>query len=277
MTTLAPPVGSSTATPPTPGAPRFRDNLRSEWTKTRSVRSTLWTVLCAAALGVGLSALISALTSAEYAKGDLREHLVWDPTSISTSGLSIAQLAIGILGIILITSEYSTRAITTNLMAVPRRGMYLASKATITLAVTLIVSTVTAFASFFIGQALISGHAPTTTVGAPHVLRALLGCGLYGAMIGLLGLALGVLLRSAAGAIAVLVAILFVLPGIAAALPSNIEQPIEKFWPTQAGQQITSVIQAAHTLAPWTGFGVLVAFVVAAVAIAYAAFTRRDV
>jgi ABC-2 type transport system permease protein len=135
---------------------------------------------------------------------------------------------------------------------------------------------VTAFAAFFLGQALISGHAPTADLGQSHVLRALIGCGLYGALVGLLGLALGTLLRSAAGAIAVLVAILFVLPAIAAALPSNIENTVEKFWPTQAGQQITTVVRTAHTLSPWSGFGVMVGFVAAVFAAAYLNLNRRD-
>jgi ABC-2 type transport system permease protein len=257
-------------------AASFTDVLRSEWTKTRSVSSTFWTLGVAIGLGIGLGALISALSSRHYSKDTLVTRLLWDPTSISCAGLSIAQLAIGVLGIMLITTEYSTRAIAPSLAAVPRRGRYLAAKATITLGVTLVVSVVTAFAAFFIGQALISGHAPTADLGQPHVLRALIGCCLYGALIGLLGLALGTLLRSAAGAIAVLVAILFVLPAIAAALPSNIEHTVEKFWPTQAGQQITNVVRPAHALPPWAGLGVMIGFVAVVFAAAYVALDRRD-
>ncbi|MDQ2848091.1 MAG: ABC transporter permease [Actinomycetota bacterium] len=263
-----------------PARPNFRaatltDAIRSEWTKTRSVPSTAWTLLCAVGLGVGLGALISALTARQYAKGNLGSRVTWDPTSISTAGLSIAQLAIGVLGIMIITSEYSTRAIMADLTAVPRRGRYLAAKAVVILTVTFVVSAVTAFAAFFLGQALISGNAPTASLGQPDVLRALVGCALYGMLIGLFGLALGTIPRSAAAAIAVLVAVLFVLPAIAAALPTNVERPVEEWWPTQAGQQVTSVVRAAHTLAPWTGLGVLALFVALTLAAA-AALIRRD-
>ncbi len=80
------------------------------------------------------------------------------------------------------------------------------------------------------------------------MLRALAGSGLYGALIGLIGVALGALLRHAAGAIAVLVALIFVLPAIAAALPASVEHTVEKYWPTQAGGQIATVVRAAHSL-----------------------------
>jgi ABC-2 type transport system permease protein len=269
--TPRPRMGTAVARPAT-----FGNAVRSEWTKTRSVRSTFWALVAAFVLGVGLGALISGLAANQYANGTHDVRTQWDPTSVSAAGLSIAQLAIGVLGIMLITSEYSTRAITTNLTAVPRRGRYLAAKAVIILAVSFTVSAVIAFAAFFVGQALISGHAPTANLDQPHVLRALIGCGLYGALIGLLGLSLGTMLRSAAGAIAVLVALIFVLPGIAAALPANIQHPVEEFWPTQAGGQVTNVVRAAHTLSPWAGFGVMAAFVAITLSVAYLALSRRD-
>ena len=177
--------------------------------------------------------------------------MTWDPTSISGAGMSIAQLAIGILGVMLITSEYSSRAIASSLSAVPRRGRLLGAKAVVMTVMAFVVVEVVTFTAFFIGQALMSGHAPTANLGDPGVLRALFGAGLYGALLGLLGLALGTILRHAAGAIAVLVALLFVLPGIAAALPASIEHTVQEFWPTQAGQQVTTVVRTSHTLSPW--------------------------
>lgn len=254
----------------------FADALRSEWTKARTVPSTLWSLVAAAVLGVGLGALISALSAHQYATGTLRTRVLWDPTSISTAGLSIAQLAIGVLGALLITSEYSTGAIRSSLAAVPRRGRFLAAKAVVIVALSFLVAEAITFVAFAVGQALISGDAPTAAFSQPHVLRALVGCGLYGALIGLLGLALGILLRHAAGAITVLVALLYVLPGIAAALPASIAQNVEKFWPTQAGQQVTTVVRAAHTLTPWAGFGAFCLFVAIVCAAAFYTLNRRD-
>ena len=142
------------------------------------------------------------------------------------------------LGVLVITSEYSTGSIQTSLAAVPRRGRFLAAKATVLTAVSLITGEATALTVFLLGQALISGQAPTAAFGQPGVLRAVLGSGLYLAALGLLGVALGTLLRHPAAAIGVLVAVVLVLPGIAAALPARIESNVEEYWPTMAGAQV---------------------------------------
>ena len=257
-------------------AASFADVVRSEWTKARTVPSTMWTLITATVIGIGLGALISAVSANHYAKSSLSDKLTWDPTSISTAGLGIAQLAIGVLGVLLITSEYSTGAIGSSLAAVPRRGRFLGAKAVVLVSLIFVVTEVITFASFFIGQALISGHAPTATLGDTTVLRALIGGGLVGALLALMGLALGALLRHAAGAIAVLVAILFVLPGIAAALPASIEHTLQEYWPTQAGGQVTQVVHTANTLSPWAGFGVFLLFVAVLYGLAFAVLNRRD-
>jgi ABC-type transport system involved in multi-copper enzyme maturation permease subunit len=190
--------------------------------------------------------------------------------------LAIAQMAIGVLGVLLITSEYSTGSIGSTLAAVPRRGRLLAAKSVVILALTFVVIEVIAVVAFFIGQMLISGHAPTANLGDPGVVRALIGYGLYGALLGMLGLALGTILRSAAGAIAVLVALLYVLPGIAAALPASIEHAVQEYWPTQAGGQIATVVRTSNTLAPWPGFGIFLLFVAIMAGVAFLRLNRRD-
>ena len=200
----------------------------------------------------------------------------WDPTSVSLSGLALAQLAIGVLGVLVITSEYSTGSIQTSLAAVPRRGRFLAAKATVLTAVSLITGEATALTVFLLGQALISGQAPTAAFGQPGVLRAVLGSGLYLAALGLLGVALGTLLRHPAAAIGVLVAVVLVLPGIAAALPARIESNVEEYWPTMAGAQVTAVIHGTHELGPWPGFGLMCLFIAAAMAAAFLLLARRD-
>jgi ABC-2 type transport system permease protein len=257
-------------------AASFPDVVRSEWTKARTVPSTKWTITVAIVLGIGLGALISAVSANHYAKDSLSDKLAWDPTSISLSGFAIAQLAIGVLGILLITSEYSTGAIGSSLAAVPRRGRFLGAKAVVSVILIFTAAEIISFASFFIGQALISGHAPSASLGDPTVLRALVGSGLVGAVLSLMGLALGTIIRHAAGAIAVLVAMLFVLPGIASALPASIEHTVEEYWPTQAGGQVTNVVHTANTLSPWVGFAVFLLFVTILFGAAFALFNRRD-
>jgi ABC-2 type transport system permease protein len=271
-----------TAPTPAPAEPLYRpagfaDVLRSEWTKARTVRSTMWTLITLTVLGIGLGALISALTAHGYAKSSPSAKLTWDPTSISSSGFGIAQLAIGVLGVLLITSEYSTGAIRSSLAAVPRRNRFLAAKGTVLAAMVFVVALVLSFAAFFIGQALISaGHAPSATIGQSGVLRALIGSAIYAALLALFGMALGTILRHAAGAIAALVAVLFVLPGIAAALPTSIEHTVQEYWPTQAGGQISTVVRTANTLSPWVGLAVFVLFVGIMTLVAFFLLNRRD-
>jgi ABC-2 type transport system permease protein len=275
MTTALATTGSGLIAPSYRAA-GFSDVLRAEWTKARTVPSTMWTLLVAAVLGIGLGALISGLAGNHYDKSSLSSRLTWDPTSISTSGLGIAQLAIGVLGVLLISSEYSSGAIASSLAAVPRRGRLLAAKSVVIMTLTFVVVEVIAFVAFFIGQALISGHAPTATLGDPGVVRALVGGGLYGALLGMTGLAIGTIVRNAAGAIAILVAILYVLPGIAAALPTSIEHTVQEYWPTQAGSQITDVVRTSNTLSPWVGLAVFALFVAILSVLAFTLLNRRD-
>jgi ABC-2 type transport system permease protein len=254
----------------------FGDVLRSEWTKLRSVRSTFWALTVTVVLGVALGAVISAVTAHSYARFSAADKLSWDPTGISQSGMAIAQVAIAVLGVLCISSEYSSGMIRTSLIAVPKRGRVLAAKALVFAGVSFAVGEVTCFAAFFVGQALIRGHAPHAALGDPGVARAVAGGGLYLAALAVLSVAAGALLRHAAAAITCMIAVLFVLPAIAQALPDSWRNPVTEFWPTQAGSQLTSVYHSAHTLQPWPGFGVMCLFVAIVYAIAWTLLDRRD-
>jgi hypothetical protein len=275
---------SAVAAVPDTEAPRRRrsyrpatvgDAILSEWTKLRTVRSTYWTLFIAAVLGIGLGALLSAIAANHYAT-DPGIRVGWNPTDHSLRSLLIAQLAFAIFGVMVVTGEYSTGMIRTSLAAVPRRTRLMGAKALVLVGTALAAGEVISFATFFIGQALLSGKAPSASIGDHNVLRAVAGAGLYLALLALLGLALGVLFRHAAAAIGSVVAILLVLPGIAQALPSSWSHPIEKYWPTNAGTQVAMVIRDSHTLPAWAGFGVMVLFVAVVLVVAFALLERRD-
>ncbi len=257
-------------------AATFADALRSEWVKFRSVRSTFWALTVTVVLGIGLGAVISAAAAHGYPRFSVSEKQSWDPTGVSQAGVAIAQLAIAVLGVLCISSEYSSGMIRTSLIAVPKRGRVLAAKALVFAVVTFVVGEVTSFAAFFVGQALIAGHAPQAALGDPGVARAVAGAGLYLTVLAVLSVAAGALLRHPAAAIAAMVGVLFVLPGIAEALPDSWRNPVTEFWPTQAGGQLTSVYHSAHSLQPWPGFGVMCLFVAIVYAIAQALLDRRD-
>ena len=257
-------------------ASTFGDVLRSEWTKFRSVRSTFWALTVTVVVGIGLGAAISAATAHGYAKLSVSGKLSWNPAEVSLDGVAIASLAIAVLGVLCISSEYSSGMIRTSLIAVPKRGRVLAAKSLVFAAVTFVVGEVTSFTAFFVGQALISGHAPHAALGDPGVARAVVGGGLYLAALAVLSVAAGALLRHPAAAIAAMMAVVLVLPLIAEALPDSWRNPVTEFWPTQAGGQLASVHHAAHTLQPWPGFGVMCLFVAIVYAIAWTLLDRRD-
>jgi ABC-type transport system involved in multi-copper enzyme maturation permease subunit len=273
-------VTDTTLAAPSSARPRsaasFSDVVRAEWRKFHTVRSTYWSLLVAVVLGVGVSALISLAASNHYSKLSLTDRLQWDPTSVSTSGFGLAQLAIGVLGVLVITSEYSSGMIQTSMAAVPRRHRLVAAKSLVFGVVALVIGEIVAFAAFLIGQAIIAANAPSVGLADHDVLRAVIGAGLYLSVLGLLAVAIGTIVRSAAAGIGILVAVLYVLPGVAAALPGGLEHSVEKYWPTQAGAQLASVYRPAHTLSPWLGFGWMCVVTAVVLGVAVVLVNRRD-
>lgn len=256
----------------------FYDVFRFEWRKFRTVPSTAWCVLVAVVVGLGLSLLITLVTSHHFDKLSASDQSKWDPTAISTSGLALAALALVVLAVLMISSEFSSGMIQSSLAAVPKRYRVLAAKVLVFALVALVVGEVIAFVSFFIGQLIIHGHAPSVTLGDHDVLRAVIGPGLYVAVLGVLGLSIATIVRAAAGGIAILVAILYVIPAVAAGvLSGSIEHSFEKYWPTQAGQQITNVYRSAHTLSPWAGFVWMCIVTAVVLVVAGITFATRDV
>jgi ABC-type transport system involved in multi-copper enzyme maturation permease subunit len=251
--------------------------LLSEWTKLRSLRSTAYTLLAMAVLAIGLGVLISSGAGAGYPELPPAERDAFDPTQLSTQSYLAAQLAIGVLGVLVITSEYATGMIRTSLAAVPRRERLLAAKVVVFTAVALVTGLVVGFGAFLLGQLTLAGtDAPYATLGQPHVPRAVAGAGLYLAAIGLLGVAVGTLVRSTAGGITVLVAVTLLVPAFGQGLPGGWGERLVRWWPTTAGSQVMTVKSDPDLLGPWAGYGVLCVAVAATLAVAFAVLRARD-
>jgi ABC-2 type transport system permease protein len=273
---------STTATPSTAPAgagthrPLFVDVLRSEWTKMRSVRSTYRTLAAAAILMVGLGALLCSTYVKRYDRVSPAERLTFDPTSFSLAGLLMAQLAIGVLGVLMITNEYSTGMIRTTFVAVPQRRLVLAAKALVFTVVTLVVGLISSFAAFLVGQSILRQRSLETMLSSPGVLRAVVGASLYLTVFGLLGLGLGAVIRHTAGGISTLFALIFVVPGLVQALPTSERNDITPYLPSDAGGVIFHVHAQANELAPWSGFGLFCLYALAVLVVAGVLLTRRD-
>lgn len=262
---------------PTAAEPRQRAStlgnaVVSEWTKLWTLGSTFYTLALTLVLVVGLGALVAYESSVHYSP----QQGLWDPTGQSLSGLMAGQLTIGVLGALVITGEYATGMIRTSLAAVPRRGRLLAAKAAVFSAVVVVVGEVVSWIAFFVGQQMISGHMPTAHLSSPNVARAVLGGGLYLALVGLMAVAIGTVLRHTAGAISAVIAVLFVLPGVLNALPTAWRNPVEKYWPTQAGSQVTKVFRPSDALSAWWGAGEMALFVAVLLVVAFFVLQRRD-
>ena len=244
-------------------APRPIDTLRSEWTKLRSVRSTPVTLAVIALIVIGLRAS-SPWPWSPTTAAVTRAHR--QPVGILQSAWFFGLLAFMVLGVLVMTSEYSSGLIGPTLLATPKRLRVLAAKATVFALTALVTGEVMSFVNFFVSHAIASGYAPfpDPALGDHNVLRAVIGMGIDAALAGLMGLALGALLRNTAWSITTGVAITFVLPIIFNFLPSSWSNPLLEYWPTQAGSQLEEVNRQAHSLTAWWGTGDLTLFVVPA-------------
>jgi ABC-type transport system involved in multi-copper enzyme maturation permease subunit len=250
--------------------------LLSEWTKFKSLRSTVYTLLIAVVLTIGIGALFAAVTANQYHTFSPADKASFSPITTSLSGMMFAQLAIGVLGVLMISGEYSTGMIRSSLTAVPRRLPVLWAKLGIFAAVVFAVTLVTSFVSFFLGQALLSSHHLNVALSAPGALRSVIGAALFATVAGMIGMAVGAILRNTAAGISTFVAVFFVIPPLADLLPSSWSSHFVQYLPSNAGEALFGGARGlAHPLSPWTGFGVLCAYAV--VLIGFAAWRLRRV
>jgi ABC-2 type transport system permease protein len=252
--------------------------VRAEWTKIRSVRSTVWSLGILVVAAIGLNTFITAAGMAGWnsLSAATKQGYLADPTGFLAAALNIAQIPVCVLGAMVITSEYSTGMIRASVLAVPRRTPMLAAKAAVFAAVAFVAGTLVAFASFLSAQAIIRSHIPVS-LSDPAVLRAVFGMGLYLAVLGLLGLAIGALVRHTAAALTVVVGVV-VLSNLARTLPGVVGQHIAAYLPTNAGLLITHAHQEpADLFTPWQGFGVLCLWTALLLGAAAWSLGRRDV
>jgi ABC-2 type transport system permease protein len=181
-----------------------------------------------------------------------------------------------VLGVLVITSEYGTGMIRASLSAVPRRRLLLAAKTIVFLGTALLVGVASSFAAYLTFQASLSGDSLRSSIADPGVLRAVTGGGLYLAVLGLLGLGLGAILRSSAGAIAALFGVLFVPPLIMTLLPRSWQDTVGPYLPMQAGTAIYTVRHEPGFLGTWSGFGVFCLYAAIALTAGFVLINHRD-
>jgi ABC-2 type transport system permease protein len=248
----------------------------SEWTKLRSVRSTRWSLLAMLALIIGIGILACTVFEARWPHLAAPERRDFRPLRVNLAGVNFGQLAVGVLGVLVITAEYSTGMIRSTFSAVPTRLPVLWGKALVFGAVAFVLSLPAVFIVFFAGQSILSGQHINIGISHPGVLRALIGAALFLTVMGLFGLGLGAIVRNTAGGIATLAGIVFVLPPVVGLLPSSITNSVDPYLPSNAGGAVWTINPDPHTLAPWAGFGLFCGYAAVALAIAALLMRRRD-
>ncbi len=252
--------------------------VHSEWTKFRSLRSTLWSLFTAVALAIGFSCLAAVVTVVRWSHMSVEEQLARNPVTIALVGVNLSQLALGVLGVLFISSEYSTGMIRATMGAVPRRLPVLWAKVAVFAAVSFAVTIPCVLIDFFATQAILGSHQILKiSFTAPGVSRTILGGALYLTVIGVFALGLGAITRNTAGGICAFVAIFFVIPPLLDILPTSWNDAISEYLPSSAGRDIFALFHGPHDLAPWPGFALFVGYTALVIAAAAALLVRRDV
>ena len=311
--TLLPSLPSAT------GRAGLRGAIASEFTKIRSVRSTYWTLAALLIVSIGIGAAITAGTAASFSHNPANKA-GFDATQISLIAFfEIGQLIIAVIAALAITAEYSTGMIRTSLTAQPRRGTVYAAKVIVLTSLTLIVSLVTSFIAFFVGQALLSssgvsaslfhtvtipqnanvtcpqqgaggggGGLPpgckvafsgTYVISPSTVLIAIIGCALFVTLVAIIAFGVGAIVRHTAGAIAIVIAALFIIPVLEQALPNNWRWDIMRFLPDAANRVVSVTIGGnanPHLWSAWPQLGVTAIWAAALLAGGAYLFRKRD-
>jgi ABC-2 type transport system permease protein len=249
----------------------------SEWTKLHSLRSTRWSLLVAVVLTIGFPALFAAVTSSHWGSMGPHERADRHPLDIALAGVNVSQLAIGVLGVLVITGEHSTGMIRASFTAVPRRLPVLWAKIAVFGVVSFLLMLPSVLAAFFVSQAILSKHdILQISFSHPGVARSVIGGAVYVMLFGIFCLALGAIVRNTAGGIATFVGVFFVIPPLLNVLPTSWQNAINPYIPNSAGRSIFQLTHSSHSLSPAGGAALFLGYIAVAVAIAAVLLVRRD-
>lgn len=260
------------------GRVRFQRVLLSEWTKLRSVRSTKWSLAVGFLLTIAFPVIFAFATRSHWGSMSPSDRAGRHPLDIALAGVNVAQLAIAVLGVLLISAEYSTGSIRSTFTAVPKRLPVLWAKLLDYAVVSFVLVLPAVLVSFFATQAILTSIPQLQiSFSQPGVARSVICGAVYVMLVGIFALAIGAIVRNTAGGIAAFAAIFFVLPPLMFTLPTSWNNAISQYLPSEAGRQIFALHHAAHTLTPLTGGLVFAGYCAAAILIAAVLLVRRDV
>jgi ABC-2 type transport system permease protein len=252
--------------------------LVSEWTKLRSLRSTGWSLFAGILLTIAFPILFAAVTSSHWGHMSPQERANRSPLDIALAGVNVAQLAIAVLGVLVISGEYSTGMIRATFTAVPRRLPVLWAKTAVFAVVAFVLTLPAVYAAFFASQAILARHdILQISISHPGVARSLAGGALYVMLVGIFALGIGAIIRNTAGGIATFAGIFFVIPPLMNILPSSWNNAISPYLPSEAGRQLFSLVPSSGSLSPTAGGLLFAGYCALVLAVAAVLLRRRDV
>ncbi|GAB2755788.1 ABC transporter permease [Amycolatopsis magusensis] len=247
--------------------------LLSEWTKLRTIRSTVWALVLTFVLSVGISVLLAGYLNGSFDSFDAGYRDSFDPIEFALGTIAYGQIVLVAFGVLAVSSEYGSGTIRSSLAAVPRRGQFFAAKIAVGTAAALVVSMITVFVMFFAAQAFLGSLGGS--LGDPGALRAVFGTGLYLTLVAVFSMGAATILRSSGLSLGILIPFFFVVSNLVSRIPGI--EAAGHYLPDQAGKQI--MVVTGHTdspLGPWQGLLVLAAWAAAAVLAGYVVLRHRD-
>lgn len=262
---------------------RFGGVIRSEWIKLRSLRSTVWSYVFTILLTLGM-ALMMALTMVNGVGGggDISGATGAAETELfvqaSVFGVYLAQLVVAVLGVLVISGEYGTGMIRSTLAAVPTRLPALAAKAAVLFVATFIVGIVSTVGAFLVATAVYSGYGLSASLADPDVFMPMLGAALYLALLAVFALGVGTIVRSSAGGIGIVLALILVVPTVLGMIPADWAQTVVSYLLSDAGTNMfaPASLTGAESLTAWQGLLVVLGWVGASGIGAAVLLTKRD-
>ncbi|MBV8064068.1 MAG: ABC transporter permease [Actinobacteria bacterium] len=251
--------------------------ILSEWTKLYSLRSTRWSLFAAVLLTIGLPAIFAAVTNSHWAHMSPHDRADRHPLDIALAGVNLSQLAIGVLGVLVITGEYATGMIRSSFIAVPKRLPVLWAKIVVFASVVFALMLPSVLIAFWVSQSILHKIPQLqTSLSAHGVLRSVAGGALYLVLFGIFCLAFGAIVRNTAGGIASFVALFFVIPPLLNVFPTSWQNAINPWIPNSAFRSIFQLTHGSHSLSPWGGLAVSLGYTAFAVGVAAVLLVRRD-
>jgi ABC-2 type transport system permease protein len=281
MTTLTADTRRTAAHRPDRGAERltFARVVASEWVKFRTLRSTWWTLGITVVLMAGIATLAAwGMTQG----GDVEDGGAAAGLIGVTAGANVAQLSVAVLGVLIITGEYTTGMVRSTFAAVPTRLPALAAKAIVLAVTVFVVSAVSIALSYLVTLPFLNGTSLAIDLGEPESVRVLVGTALYLTAIALLAFAFGALIRHSAGALAAVLGLLLVVESVFALIPLAFFRNVSPYLPSTAGSQVrlpeafAEATGGGTNLGPWEGYGVMLAWIAVVIAVAAVLLRRRD-